>query len=228
MGIDDLSAPSGRFLARVTAAVATDDRLRSHGDFFPEADTAFASVFAVPSEGGTGSAEAPATAILSPSMLLPRRAPHSASTPPRSLIWPRPSLRRLSTRHLRLPCCLRATPPLGAAEEQPLPLAPSHLLLIMASGPAGLLVHPLDVLTPRRESHGRDRLCVTPPAPAASHAPTVPIPSGRNHAEPVGTPLLRLAHSPDVPSATTAYLDALAAAAESKFGDSAARYSHAD
>ena len=158
MGIDDLSAPSGRFLARVTAAVATDDRLRSHGDFFPEADTAFASVFAVPSEGGTGSAEAPATAILSPSMLLPRRAPHSASTPPRSLIWPRPSLRRLSTRHLRLPCCLRATPPLGAAEEQPLPLAPSHLLLIMASGPAGLLVHPLDVLTPRRESHGRDRL----------------------------------------------------------------------
>ena len=38
-----------------------------------------------------------------------------------------------------------------------MPLALSRLLLIMSSGPAGPLVHPHGVLTPRRESHGRDR-----------------------------------------------------------------------
>ena len=42
------------------------------------------------------------------------------------------------------------------------------------------------------------------------------------------TPLLRLPLSPDVPSATTADLDALGAAGEIQFRDSAARYSHAD
>ena len=44
----------------------------------------------------------------------------------------------------------------------------------------------------------------------------------------MGTPIARLSPSPDVPSATTAGLDALGAAAESQLGDSAARYSHAD
>ena len=69
---------------------------------------------------------------------------------------------------------------------------------------------------------------VTAPAPVASPAPTVHTPSGRDRAEPVGTPLLRLSSSPDVPSATKTDLDPLGAAAESQFGDSAARYSHAD
>ena len=61
-----------------------------------------------------------------------------------------------------------------------------------------------------------------------SPTPTVPITSGRERAEPVGIPILRLSPSPDLPSTTTAGLDALGAAAESQFGDSAARYSHAD
>ena len=47
--------------------------------------------------------------------------------------------------------------PLGRADEQPLPLAPRRLLLIMASGPAGPLGHPSGNLSPRRESCGRDR-----------------------------------------------------------------------
>ena len=46
--IDDLSAPSGRFVARVTAAVTTDDCRPGRGEFFPAADTAFDPVFAVP------------------------------------------------------------------------------------------------------------------------------------------------------------------------------------
>ena len=59
---------------------------------------------------------------------------------------------------LRLPFHLRAASPLRLTEEQPPPLVQIHLLLIMASGPAGPLVHPLDVVSPRREPHGRDRL----------------------------------------------------------------------
>ena len=60
--IDDLSAPSGRFVDRVSATVTTVDRRPGRGDFFPAADTAVASFFAAPSVGGTGSAEAPAAA----------------------------------------------------------------------------------------------------------------------------------------------------------------------
>ena len=69
---------------------------------------------------------------------------------------------------------------------------------------------------------------VTAPTPAASPAATLPIPSGRDRTEPVGTPLLRLAPPPNFASAATADLDALGASAELQFGDSAARYSHAD
>ena len=49
MKIDDLSAPSGSFAARVSAAVTAADRHPGRGFLFPAADTAFASVFAVPS-----------------------------------------------------------------------------------------------------------------------------------------------------------------------------------
>ena len=60
--IDDLSVPSGRFVTRVSAAVTTVDCRPGRGFCFPAPDTAFASFFAMPSEGGTSSAEAPATA----------------------------------------------------------------------------------------------------------------------------------------------------------------------
>ena len=83
--------------------------------------------------------------------------------------------------------------------------------------------------TPPRVSRPQPPLAVvTAPAPAPSPAPTVPIPSGHDRTEPVGIPLLRLPPPHDVPSATTADLDALSAAAELQFGDSAACYSHAD
>ena len=62
MRIDNLSAPSGGFVARVSVAVTTVDRRPGRRAIFPAADIAFASVFAVPSEGGTGSSEDPAAA----------------------------------------------------------------------------------------------------------------------------------------------------------------------
>ena len=156
MRIDDLSAPSGRFVARVTAAVTTDDCRPGRGDNFPAADTAFASVFTVPSGGGTGSADAPAAA-----KSVTQHAPPTSSTSQGAdsaeIADPAASAPSLQgDPPTALP--LRVAFPLGFAEEQSPPLAPSHLLLIMASGPAGPLAHPLDVLSPRRESHGRDHL----------------------------------------------------------------------
>ena len=56
MRIDDLSAPSGKLVARVSASVATVDRCPGRERTLPAADNDFASVFAVPTEVGTGSA----------------------------------------------------------------------------------------------------------------------------------------------------------------------------
>ena len=100
----------------------------------------------------------------------------------------------------------------------------------MALGPAGPLDHLPGGLTPRRE-FPRPRPgppTAATPAPAASSVPTVPIPSDRVGAEPVGTPLLRLTPPlGDTPPAP-ANLDALGDAAILQFADSVARFSHAD
>ena len=74
MRIDDLSAPLGRFVARVSASVATVD-CRPSLVFPPTANLAFALVFIVPSGGDQGSAEAPAAATI-----VAQRAPLPTST----------------------------------------------------------------------------------------------------------------------------------------------------
>ena len=56
MRIDELRTPSGGFVGRVSAAVITVDHSPGLQAMLPAADTAFASVFAPPSESGTGSA----------------------------------------------------------------------------------------------------------------------------------------------------------------------------
>ena len=58
MRIGGLSAPPGIFVARVSASVATTESCTGRESISPAADTVFASVFAIPIEGGTGSAEA--------------------------------------------------------------------------------------------------------------------------------------------------------------------------
>ena len=69
--IDGLSSSLGRFVARVSASVATTEGCTGRGSISPAADTVFASVFAIPIEGGTGSAEAlaAATPIAQPTYL---------------------------------------------------------------------------------------------------------------------------------------------------------------
>ena len=63
MRIDGLSASPGRFVARVSASVAATEGCTGRGSISPAADTVFDSVFAIPIEGGTGSAEALAAAM---------------------------------------------------------------------------------------------------------------------------------------------------------------------
>ena len=69
--IDGLSASPGRFVARVSASIATTKGCIGRGLISLAADTVFASVFAIPIEGGTGFAEAlaAATPIAQPTYL---------------------------------------------------------------------------------------------------------------------------------------------------------------
>ena len=60
--IDGFFAPPGRFFDRVSASVATVEDCTGRGSISPAADTIFASVFSIPIEDGTGSAEALAAA----------------------------------------------------------------------------------------------------------------------------------------------------------------------
>ena len=75
MRIDDFFSFSGRFVARVSASVATVDRLPGFRVVLPGANTAFASVFVVPSGGDQGSLDAPAAATI-----IAQRAPPPTST----------------------------------------------------------------------------------------------------------------------------------------------------
>ena len=229
MRIDDLSAPSGRFAAHISASVATVDLCPGRERALPPADNDFASVLAVPTEIGAGSAEDPAAAagVARPT---PSRSPTegtdsvettrptaSAPAPPGSPAPPtvKPSSDRISTRtRQRTATAAGATPP----------------AIDYGFGPGGApRPSTRRANTPPRVPRPRP---VPPtdasPAPAASPVPPVPTPSDNDRAEPVGTPLLRptppLRDTPPAP----AKLDALGDAAELQFADSVARYSHAN
>ena len=197
MRIYYFSAPSATFVIRVSAAVATVDRRPGRGAIFPAADTAFASVFAVPSEGSTGSAEAPAAATAvtqhAPS---PRSTSHgvdsAAITDPAAF-----APRRLAARRLRL-----SLPPSGriftrtrrrtAAATGTAPPAVDYGFGL--GGPPRPSARRAN--TPPRVPRPRPPLAVvTAPALAASRARTVPVPSGRDRTQSVGTPWLRLTPS---------------------------------
>ena len=115
MRVDNPSAPSKRFVARVSASVAAIDRCPGRGRALPAADNAFDSVFAVPTEVDEGSAKAPAAATTvaqptpsrSPTQgsdsVEPEGQPASAPAPPGAPAPPlfQPSSDRISTRTRR-------------------------------------------------------------------------------------------------------------------------------
>ena len=230
MRIDDLSAPSVSFVARVSASVTTADCRLGRGATFPAADSAFASVFAIPSEDGQDSAEvlAAATAVAQPAPFptsTPQGADSVAIPDPTASAPPPPGIPTLPT----------TLPPSGristrTRRKTAVASGATPSAVDYGFGPGGAFRPSAGrTNTPPRVPRPRPPLAVaTATAPAASLVPTVPIPSDVDHAEPVGTPLLRLPSQSDIPSASTADLDALGAAAELQFGDSAARYSHTD
>ena len=132
MRIDDLSALSGRFVARVSASVATVDRRPGLRVLSPAANAAFASVFVVPPGGDQGSAEAPAAATI-----VAQRAPPPTSTlqegDPAVIIDSASSVPSLPGNPASLDILLpffKAASPVVRADEQPPPLATRRLLLI--------------------------------------------------------------------------------------------------
>ena len=225
MRIDDLSAPSGSFVAHVSASVATVDRCPGRGWALAAADNDFASVFDVPAEVGTGSAEAP-TAATTVAQLTPSRSSTqgtdsvettgptaSASALPGS---PAPQTVKLSSN--RISTRTRRRTAIASGNAPP--------AIDYGFGPGGApqpstrrATTPPGVPQPRPVPP-----TAATPAPAASPVPTVSIPSDRDRAEPVGAPLLRPGDTPTAPTK----LDALGDTAELPFADSVARYSHAN
>ena len=152
---------------------------------------------------------------VSSSMLLSHRPPHREPIPPRSLIRLRRPLRHRATRQLRLLCRLRAASPLGRAEAATASSAEPPAVDYGFGPDAAPRSSARRTTTPQRVPRPRSPLALaTAPAPVVPPAQTVPILSGRDRAEPVGTPIAVRSPFPDVLSATTAHLDAFSTAAK--------------
>ena len=214
MRIDELSIPSRRFVARVSASVATVDRCRDRGRALPAADNDFASVFAVPTEVGTGSAEAPAAATtvvqLTPSGSSIQGTDSAETTDPTASAPASPDSGAPDGEAIFGPHLHPDSPAYSNSSWYCTPCC--RLWLLARRGPSTIFQadhHPAVSPTAAAGS-----ATAATPAPAASSVPTVPIPSDRDRAESVGTPLLRLAApNGDTPPAP-AKLDALGDTAE--------------
>ena len=205
MRLDDLPTPSRRFVARVSASVATVDRSPGRGWVSRAADNDFASVLTVPTAVSEGSVEAPATttsvaqptpsrsSVQGTDSVEPADLTASVSTLPGS---PAPRTMTQSSDRISSRTCRRSVTIAGQA-----PPAVDH-----SFEPGG---------APRPSSRRlttRPRVPRPRPAPPAAATPglaespvrTVPLPSDRDHTEPTGIMLLGLTPSPgDTPTAPT-------------------------
>ena len=133
-------------------------------------------------------------------MLLSHRPPHREPIPPRSLIRLRRPLRHRATRQLRLLCRLRAASPLGRAEAATASSAEPPAVDYGFGPDAAPRSSARRTTTPQRVPRPRSPLALaTAPAPVVPPAQTVPILSGRDRAEPVGTPFSPVERSSHVP-----------------------------
>ena len=229
MRLDDLPTPSRRFVACVSASTATVNSSSGRGGGSRADDYDFASVCAVPTVANEDSAEAPAatTSVAQPT---PSRssvqgtdpveptgptAPVSTSPGSPASQTRTPFSDRLSTRtRWRSATAAGKAPPAVNYGLEP-------------GGAPRPSSRRVETQPQARRSRPASSAAATPTL-ADPPARTVPLPSGHDHAEAMGTPLLRLTTSPgDTPTAPTRS-DALDDAAELRFADSVARYSHAD
>ena len=141
-----LSASPGKFFARVSASVATTEGCTGRGSISLAADTVFASGFAIPIEGGTGSAEAlaAATPIAQPTYLSRSSTQQTA-----------PTATTGSTVSVFAFLGTPAPPPSMARRRTATATGNAPPLQIMDSGMTGALDHLPDELQPRREPHSR-------------------------------------------------------------------------
>ena len=228
MRLDDLPTPSSRFVARVSASTAIVDSPPGRGGGSRADDYDFASVFAVPTVANEDSAEAPAaTSVAQPT---PSRSSVQGTDPvepmgptaPVSTSPGSPAPQTMTPFLDRISTTTRRRSATAAGKALP--------AVDYGFGPGGpSRPSSRRVTTPPRDRRLRAALpAAATPNLADPPARTVPLPSDHDHAEPLGTPLLRLTPSPgDTPTAPTRW-DALHDAAELRFADSVARYSHAD
>ena len=221
----DPSALCEKIVACVSATVTIVDPRPTRRSILTAADIAFTSIFAVPFEGDTGSAEAPAdvtdVARHAPSATTTSQGADLAATndPAASAASPPGE----PTRPIVLPSSGRISARTCGGKAAGAGAAPPAVNFGFGPGGAPRWSARRAKTSPRVSRPQPPLGVVTVHSPAAVPAPTEPISSGRDRADSVGAPLLRRPRPHDAPSATTADLDALGATAELKFGDSAAR-----
>ena len=134
MKIDELLAPTERFIARVSAFVGTRDDRLGYAPFWPATDATFNPVFAVPSEA-------------TPSELPPR-----LPTPPSETSVSLPPTGRISTwTRRRTAAAVGAAQPAGFGPRRVPQTSPSRANLITGHGRAALECPPegVSALYPR-------------------------------------------------------------------------------
>ena len=218
MRVNDRSVPSGRFIACVCSFVTTIDRRPCCREVSPTVNTAFASVFAVSSEGGTVAATA--VAQHAPLQTSTSHGEHSTA-----ITDPAASAPSLPGN----PAPLAFSPPSGRIltwTRRRTAAGPAPPTVDYGFGADGVPRPSVQrVVAPRRVVRPRPPTAVDiAPASAASSVLTVPIPSDRDRADPVGTPVNGLPSPTGIPYFTTPDLDALGATAEQQGGDSVACY----
>ena len=174
---DGLSAPPGRFVARVSAFVATTQGCTGRGLISPAVDTVFASVFAIPIEGGTGSAEAldAATPIAQQTYLFRNSTQEAA-----------PAATTGSTVSVSYLLGTPAPPSSTMRRRTATATGDAPSLYIMDSDPRGpsaiFQTRYNPAASPTAAAHSAAAATL---ALADSPARTMPLPSDRDHAEPI-------------------------------------------
>ena len=176
--IGGISAFPGILIVRVSASVATTEGSPGRGSILLAADKFIPSVSAIPIEGGTGSVKAlaAATAIAQPTYISRCSTQETA-----------PAATTGSTVSVSAMLCTPAPPPWTTRRPTATAMGNAPPLYIMDSGPAGPLGHIAKTKynTAASPTAAAGSACCSDPCSCHSPVRTVPLPSDRDHAEPI-------------------------------------------